>query len=324
MVQPVNIEVVLNLIIFSVFFTVAATELMAASAILFRYKESEKKVFRFLLPIWEITGTFFVFYVVNLEGLAPDVLPLLAYSFISYILIFLILYVLRNTVIVSAENIWKNSRVNRRLLYSAYAVVTFVLGAMVVMIYASFLGGHGLNYTAETFSIVSFLKFLPDDGFVIGIAVLFFGLAAVFYGLDVNRFLPLIVTAAGMIIAGISLLGLGDSNNTALFAIPVIFTLLLPLLWIFPGTRYIAEKKLVFQGFIAISVFFLAYSQYPYLLGKTLLVPSILNNSAMQTQMFYATIIGGVILLLLTYFFYDIYYESNKNDKRESGRNVQN
>lgn len=324
MVQPVNIEVVLNLIIFSVFFTVAATELMAASAILFRYKESEKKVFRFLLPIWEITGTFFVFYVVNLEGLAPDVLPLLAYSFISYILIFLILYVLRNTVIVSAENIWKNSRINRRLLYSAYAVVTFVLGAMVVMIYASFLGGHGLNYTAETFSLVSFLKFLPDDGFVIGIAVLFFGLAAVFYGLDVNRFLPLIVTAAGMIIAGISLLGLGDSNNTALFAIPVIFTLLLPLLWIFPGTRYIAEKKLVFQGFIAISVFFLAYSQYPYLLGKTLLIPSILNNSAMQTQMFYATIIGGVILLLLTYFFYDIYYESNKNDKRESGRNVQN
>lgn len=324
MVQPVNIEVVLNLIIFSVFFTVAATELMAASAILFRYKESEKKVFRFLLPIWEITGTFFVFYVVNLEGLAPDVLPLLAYSFISYILIFLILYVLRNTVIISAENIWKNSRVNRRLLYSAYAVVTFVLGAMVVMIYASFLGAHGLNYTAETFSLVSFLKFLPDDGFVIGIAVLFFGLAAVFYGLDVNRFLPLIVTAAGMIIAGISLLGLGDSNNTALFAIPVIFTLLLPLLWIFPGTRYIAEKKLVFQGFIAISVFFLAYSQYPYLLGKTLLVPSILNNSAMQTQMFYATIIGGVILLLLTYFFYDIYYESNKNDKRESGRNVQN
>ena len=324
MVQPVNIEVVLNLIIFSVFFTVAATELMAASAILFRYKESEKKVFRFLLPIWEISGTFFVFYVVNLEGLAPDVLPLLAYSFISYILIFLILYVLRNTVIISAENIWKNSRINRRFLYSAYAVVTFVLGAIVVMIYASFLGGHGLNYTAETFSLVSFLKFLPDDGFVIGIAVLFFGLAAVFYGLDVNRFLPLIVTAAGMIIAGISLLGLGNTNNTALFAIPVIFTLLLPLLWIFPGTRYIAEKKLVFQGFIAISVFFLAYSQYPYLLGKTLLIPSILNNSAMQTQMFYATIIGGVILLLLTYFFYDIYYESNKNDKRESGRNVQN
>jgi cytochrome d ubiquinol oxidase subunit II len=324
MVQPVNIEVVLNLIIFSLFFTVAATELMAASAILFRYKESEKKVFKFLLPIWEITGTFFVFYVVNLEGLAPEVLPLLAYSFISYILIFLILYVLRNTMIVSAENIRKNSRVNRRLLYSAYAVVTFVLGAMVVMIYAAFLGGHGLNYNAETFSLVSFLKFLPDDGFVIGIAVLFFGLAAVFYGLNVNRFLPLIVTVAGMIIAGLSLFELGDSNNTTLFVVPGIFTLLLPLLWIFPGTRYIVERKLVFQGFIAISVFFLALSQYPYLLGKTLLVSSILNNTAMQTQMFYATIIGGIILLLLTYFFYDVYSSSNKNDNKEPARDAQN
>jgi len=324
MVQSVNIEVVLNLIIFSVFFTVAATELMAASAILFRYKESEKKVFKFLLPIWEITGTFFVFYVVNLEGLAPDVLPLLAYSFISYILIFLILYVLRNTVIVSAENIWKNSKINRRLLYSAYAVVTFVLGAMVVMIYAAFLGGHGLNYSAETFSLFSFIKFLPDDGFVIGIAVLFFGLAAVFYGLNVNRFLPLAVTAAGMIIAGISLFELGDSNNITLFAIPAILTLLLPLLWIIPKTKPLVEKKLVFQGFIAISVFFLAYSQYPYLLGKTVLVTSILNNNAMQTQMFYATIIGGVILLLLTYFFYDVYFESNKGDSKESGGDVQN
>lgn len=324
MVQPINIEVVLNLIIFSAFYTVGATELMAASAILFRYKESEKKVFRFLLPIWEITGAFFVFYVVNLEGLAPDVLPLIAYSFISYILVFLILYVLRNTVIVSAENIWKKSRVSRRVLYSAYAVVTFVLGAIVVMIYAAFLGGHGLNFTAKTFSLVSFIRFLPDDGFVIGIAILFFGLAAVFYGLNVNRFLPLIVTAAGMAIAGISLLELGDSNDTTLFVIPVVFTLLLPLFWIFPRTRNIVEKKLVFQGFIAISLFFLAYSQYPNLLGKTLLVPSMLNDKAMQTQMFYATIIGGVILLLLTYFFYDIYFESNKGKHKEPDKNVQN
>lgn len=324
MVQPVNIEVVLNLIIFSIFFTVATTELMAASAILFKYKESEKKVFGFLLPIWEITGTFFVFYMVNLEGLAPVVLPLLAYSFISYILIFLILYVLRNTVIASAEHIWKKSRVNRRILYSAYAVVTFVLGAIVVIIYSAFLGGHGLDFSAETFNLVSFLEFLPDDGFVLGIAILFFGLAAVFYGLNVNRFLPLIVTAIGIIIAGISLLEFDNTDNVYLLIIPIILILSIPLTWIFSRTKFIIEKKLVFQGIMAISLFFVAYSQYPFLLGKTLLVTSILNDTEMQTQMFYATVIGGAILLILTYFFYDTYYESKKGDKQESDGNVQN
>lgn len=323
MVQSIEIEVLLNLMIFSMFFTVASTELMAASAILFKYNESKKKVFSFLLPIWEITGTFFVFYVVNLEGMAPDILPLLAYSFISYILIFLILYVLRNTVIITAENIWKNAKINRRFLYSAYAVVTFVLGAMIVMIYTAFLGGHGLNINTETFSLVPFISFLPDDGFIIGIAVLFFGLAAIFYGLNVNRFLPLIVTIIGMLISGISIFELGDTNNTALFVIPAIFTLLIPVLWIFPQTKNFVEKKLVFQGLLAISVFFLAYSQYPYLLGKTLLVTSVLNNTAMQTQMFYATIIGGVILLILTYFFYDVYIGSNESKTHESKGNLE-
>jgi cytochrome d ubiquinol oxidase subunit II len=297
---------------------------MAASVILFKYEESEKKVLGFLIPIWEITGTFFVFYVVNLEGMAPDILPLLAYSFISYILIFLILYVLRNTVIITAENIWKNSKINRRFLYSAYAVVTFVLGAMIVMIYTAFLGGHGLNIKSETFSLAPFLSFLPDDGFIIGIAILFFGLAAVFYGLSVNRFLPLIVTIIGMLISGISVFELGDTNNAALFSIPAVFTLLIPLLWIFPQTKHFIEKKLVFQGLLAISVFFLAYSQYPYLLGKMLLITTVLNNTAMQIQMFYATVVGGIILLILTYFFYDIYLGNNENEKHESKGNAEN
>ena len=324
MVQSIDIEVVLNLIIFSMFFTIVSTELMAASVILFKYEESEKKVLGFLIPIWEITGTFFVFYVVNLEGMAPDILPLLAYSFISYILIFLILYVLRNTVIITAENIWKNSKINRRFLYSAYAVVTFVLGAMIVMIYTAFLGGHGLNIKSETFSLAPFLSFLPDDGFIIGIAILFFGLAAVFYGLSVNRFLPLIVTIIGMLISGISVFELGDTNNAALFSIPAVFTLLIPLLWIFPQTKHFIEKKLVFQGLLAISVFFLAYSQYPYLLGKMLLITTVLNNTAMQIQMFYATVVGGIILLILTYFFYDIYLGNNENEKHESKGNAEN
>ena len=39
----------------------------------------------------------------------------------------LILYVLRNASIISAEYIWKNRNINRRFLYSIYAIITFAL-----------------------------------------------------------------------------------------------------------------------------------------------------------------------------------------------------
>ncbi len=312
MVQFIHPEVGINIAIFSVFFAILSTELMAASAIVFSYKESEKKVFKYLVPIWEITGTFVVFYVVNLEALIPSALPLVAYSFISYILVFLILYVLRNASIISAEFIWKGAVINRRWLYTLYAVITFILGAMVLVIYTAILSGHGLNYSAMSFNILKFAEFLPDDGFIVGSAILLFGLASVYYGLDVNGYLSLVVTAAGMIIGGVSFLFLGDMNNPYVLVIPAVITILIPILWMYRPTKKLVENKLVFQGLMSISVFFLAYSQYPYLLGKSLNLLTLLNNNAMQTQIFYTTIVGGIILLVLTYLFFDVYFKKGE------------
>ncbi|OWP56464.1 MAG: hypothetical protein B2I17_05175 [Thermoplasmatales archaeon B_DKE] len=313
MVQIIQPEVALNAAIFAAFFAMIATELMAASAIIFKYEESTKKVFRFLVPIWEITGTFFVFYAVNVEALVPDALPLIAYAYISYILIFLILYVGRNASIIAAEYIWKNRVVNRKLLYRVYALITYVLGILILVIYTSILSGVGVNFADKSFDLLKFVSFLPDDGFIVGSAILLFGLGAVFYDLEVNRSLPLAVTAIGMIIAGTSFAYLGDITTPAFLAIPAILTLILPLLWMFDRTRKIASNKLVFQGALAISAFFLVYTVYPWLFGKTLGITSLLNNSAMQNQIFYTTIIGGVILIALSLVFFRIFYKAGQN-----------
>ena len=321
MVQIIHPEVGLNLAIFAMLFALLSTELMAASAILLKYRESERKVFRYLVPIWEVTGTFFVFYVVNLEALIPSALPLIAYSFISYILLFLILYVLRNASIISAEYIWKNREINRRFLYSIYAIITFVLGAMILVIYTAFISGRGIDYSRMTFSLSAFASFLPDDGFIIGSAILLFGFGSIFYGLDVRRFLPPVVIIAGMAIAGVSFVYLGNLNNPYALAVPVILTVLVPVLWLSGKTRAIVQNKIVFQGFLAVSVFFLAYSQYPDLMGKSLNILGLLNNNAMQTQVFYTTVIGGIILLLLTLMYFDVAFrkgERNRDQQSES------
>lgn len=304
-------EVFINVGIFSMFFAMLSMELMAASAILFRYKESEKKVIPFIIPIWEITGTFFVFYVVNLEALVPSILPLIAYTFISYILFFLIIFVLRNAAIISAEYVWKNRFANRKSLYKIYAVVTFVLGAVVLMIYASMISGAGINYSLQSFNASKFVSFLPNDGFVIGSAIILFGIASVFYNLFVDPIMTFVTVIVGMVIAGASFYEMGDLTTLSFVAIPIIITLAIPVLNFMKGARKYLHNKILFQGLLAVAVFFLAMTDYPYLLGKTLNVNDILNNSAMQIQIFYSTIVGGVILLLMTILFFRIYSKQN-------------
>jgi cytochrome d ubiquinol oxidase subunit II len=308
-----NPEVFLNGVIFAMFFAIISTELMAASAIIFKYEESTRKVFYYLVPIWEITGTFFVFYVVNVEALIPDALPILAYSYISYILIFIVIYITRNVSIISAEFIFKNKwKINRRMLYSLYAIMTYVLGFFVLVIYTSLMSGHGLNITTRTFNMGAFLGYLPDDGFILGSAIVLFGMASIFYRLEVNAILSLVVTVLGLIVAGVSFVVINDVSNVYLMVASGIVTVAIPVLYIIPQLKQYISDKIIFQGFLAVSAFLLFYSVYPNLSSKAINVNTLLNNSAMQTQIFYATLIGGTLLLIMSLVFFRIWLKSSK------------
>lgn len=306
-------ELIVNAGIFSMFFAMISTELMAASSLLFKYEESTKKVIPFIIPIWEITGTFFIFYVVNMESLIPSILPFLAYAFIFYILVFLILYIGRNSAIIVAETIWKNKFISKKSLYKIYAIITYIIGAIIFILYTALISGKGVDFNAKTFDLVKFVAYLPNDGFIIGSAILVFGLASVFYGLNVNRFLPLIVTVIGLIIAAVSFLKLNDINNPYYLVIPVILTILAPVLYIFQRTRTLISNKILFQAVIAIATFFIIFSLYPNMLGGTQTITPLLNNSAMQVQIFYATVVGGIILFILTYVFFKVAYFKNSS-----------
>jgi hypothetical protein len=51
---------------------------------------------------------------------------------------------------------------------------------------------------------------------------------------------------------------------------------------------------------------------YPNLSSKAINVNTLLNNSAMQTQIFYATLIGGTLLLIMSFVFFRIWLKSSK------------
>ena len=301
------IEIALNAAIFSMFFAMISSELMAASAIVFRYEESTSKVFKFLVPIWEVTGTFFVFYAVNIEALVPDALPFIAFTFTPYILVFLILYVGRNSAIISAEYIWRNRIISKKMLYRVYAVITYILGLMILVIFTAVISGAGVGFSNNSFNLFSFISFIPDDGFIIGSAVILFGLASVFYDLRVRDYLPIAVIIVGMLVAGPSLLAMHDLTDKYLLIPAAVLTIAPAVLRIFPKYRFIASSKLLIQGFLASSSFLIIFSLYPWLLGRSLKITTLLNSSVMQQQIFYTTIIGGILLLMLTIVFFRVF-----------------
>lgn len=309
------IEVALNAAIFSMFFAMISSELMAASAIIFRYEESVSKVFKFLVPIWEVTGTFFVFYAVNIEALVPDALPFIAYTFTPYILVFLILYIGRNSSIISAEYIWKNRIVDRKMLYRIYAIVTYALGIMILIIYTAVISGSGVGFSSNSFSLYSFISFLPDDGFIIGSAIILFGLASVFYDLDVKNYLPFAVMVLGMLIAAPSLIALNDLTDEYLLIPAGILTIFPAILRLFPGYRSLASNKLLVQALLASSSFLIIFSAYPWILGRSLNITTLLNSSVMQQQIFYTTIIGGILLLIMTIVFFRVFSRASERGR---------
>ncbi|HYA11260.1 MAG TPA: hypothetical protein VEH10_06300, partial [Thermoplasmata archaeon] len=121
----------INFAIFSVFLTLFVTELMGAVLLLLFYEPSKKKVLPYIVPVWEVTGTFAAFWVVTADFAYPSMLIPVAALLASAIVVFLIFLVARNASISFAEYIVKRRWLDEKKLYQAYAVSTLLIGVVV-------------------------------------------------------------------------------------------------------------------------------------------------------------------------------------------------
>ena len=96
-----------NFAIFAIFLTLFITELMGAFLLLFWYDMAKRRVLEYVVPIWEVTGTFAVLWVVTADFAYPSMLFPVASLLAEYIVLFLIFLVARNASISFAEFIIK-------------------------------------------------------------------------------------------------------------------------------------------------------------------------------------------------------------------------
>lgn len=317
MYQVVESEFFMNSVIFAVFFAIISTEFMAGSALLLHYNSYGKEIKRFIIPIWEITGTFFVLYVVNVEALAPAMLPIIAEIYIPLILIFMILYSTRNASIIFAEFVWKNRYISEKTLYRIYASVTLILGAILLVIYVSIITGRGISIPEYSFNLVSFFSYLPDDGIILGSALIFLGLSYVFYNMESRRKYSLYFTAAGLIINAVSFAFLKNFVFYSYLLVPIFLTIMLPVLYNIKKTFMLAKNKLFYVGVMSISVAIIERSFFPNLFGGTVDVRNYFSSAAMQTAMFELTILMIIFVGSMMIFYFRMYFGSFRNSIRE-------
>ncbi len=296
--MAINLIFEVNYAAFSVFAALLITEIMGAVLILVNYSALGKKVLDYVIPIWEITGTFGAFWVVTGDFAFPSLLVPVAVIFSPLLVVFLVLFVARNASISFAEFIMTRWRLDDVKLYKAYALATLALGMVVLVLLSALVGGQGVDLAAGSFSIVSWVA--PGSlTFVLGALLLCLGLAPAFFDLAALRRLVLPLTAAGVALSVLSYWLMSPALLTWRMAVPVLLTTLTVLLYLWPRSARVVANKAVFVLVLSTTVFSLQPLIYPRVMGGAILVDAVTAAGAMADAYLTTTLVGAVLLALM-------------------------
>ena len=286
-----------NYAAFSVFAALLITEIMGAVGLLIAWP-ARSKVLDYIVPVWEVTGTFGAFWVVTGGFAYPGLLVPVASIFTPLLIVFLILWVARGASIAFAEFITKRGWLDETKLFRAYAASTLVLGLVVLVLLSSLVGGQGVSLASASFSIQSWVT-SGSIIFVLGTLLLAVGLAPVFFDLSGLRRLVLPLAGVGVLLSVLSYWLMAPGLLTPSMAVPVLLTLLAGSLYLWPRTAKIVTNKAVFLAVLSTIVFSLQPLVYPKVMGQALPIDAVTTAGAMADAFLSVTAVGGLLLALM-------------------------
>jgi len=289
----------INFAVFSVFLTLFITELMGAILLLVAYERSKHRVLEHVVPIWEVTGTFAVFWVVTADFAYPSMLIPVATLLAGYIVVFLILLVARNASISFAEFIVKRTWLDEKKLYQTYAASTLLLGGVVVLILSAIVSGAGVDLATLSFSFVGWLTNPGSVPYLLGVLVIGVGLAPVFYGIGELRRWSLPLTVVGVAIEASALYLYASSFLSDLFLVPAVLTILPAVLYQSSRTAPIVTNKIVFGVVSCLIIFSQSYLVYPTAFHGGITVDAVTTTGPMVNAFLLLSAVGIVLVGLL-------------------------
>jgi cytochrome d ubiquinol oxidase subunit II len=293
-----------NFAIFAIFISLFVTEMMGAVVILLFWKQAKSAVLDYIIPIWEVTGTFGAFWVVTADFAYPKLLIPVAELFAPLAIIGLIILVARNASISFAEFIIKRGWLDEEKLYKAYAVSTIGVGLAVLVAISAIFSGAGVTVPSITsswsFSPVAWVTSAGSLVFVVGTLLIGVGTAPIFFSLKAMKRYVLPLTAAGIALSVLSYYLCSSSYVSAMTLVPVVLTLLAGILFVFSDrTAEIVSNKVVFIIILSLIIFSLQPVAYPNILGGAVSIDNVTTSGTMASAFLLITMIGGVMLAIM-------------------------
>jgi len=290
----------LNFAIFSVFLVLYVTELMGGVLLILSYDAVKEKVLPYIVPIWEVTGTFAAFWVVTADFAYPAMLIPVATLLAGPIVVFLLLFVARNAMISFAELITRRGGwINEKRLYQLYGLATVLIGVVVIMVLSMIVTAAGVTLSPLSFSVWGWVTNAGSIPYLLGVVLIAVGLAPVFYDIAALRKITLPFTVLGVLVEAAALYLYSSSFVSAWIVIPTVLTVAAALLYNIPQTAGIVSRKLVFAGVATVAVFSLNYLVYPTFLNGALTVDGVTTQGPMVGAFDLLSWVGAVVVGLL-------------------------
>lgn len=299
----INFIFYLDFFVFGLFASLLFTEIMGSVVLILWWDKYHKAVLPYIVPVWEVTGTFGAFWVVLSDFAFPQILIPLAQIFAAAIMIFLIFFVIRNASIAFGEFIKKKGWLDERKLYTGYSLASALIGVVVLYVLSAVISGYGIDLTALSINLLTWFSHAADILFVIGAVIILVGLAPVFYGAKDLSKIGLIFTVIGVVISSVSMVLFNPEGLSWMLALPIVLTIIPSVGFLTKQLTPIVTNKLVFIIWVAVTVFTLNFAVYPTAFGGAISVDAVTTSGPMSSAYFSMTAVGGTILAILVIFY---------------------
>jgi cytochrome bd ubiquinol oxidase subunit II len=306
-----NALYLVNHVIFAVFMTLLLMEGGFAITALVAYEKYKARLMRYITPIWEVTGTFAVFYVVNFEATFPKLLGVAGTLYAVPLLVAAALIILRNAFLIHAEYVGDLKKEAKYL--KIYAVATVAALILLLSVLSSAMTGTGISVST---GVSTLQMYLNPFNFIVIVSALLVSLslaASVFRIERLERlaWLPLVLAVA-LFCIGISMaVPLVSASLASSLPLVAVFLALLLALCIARAKNLIGSGvPLVLAVFLALTL--LGVVEYPYIFGSTN-ITGYLNSSALAGPVMLITLVGGAIVTVA--FAYLVYLSYLKKEE---------
>ena len=286
-----------NFAAFSIFAALLITEIMGAVVLLIAWP-ARGKVLGYLVPVWEVTGTFGALWVVTGDFAYPTLLVPVASLFAPLLVVFVMLWVARSAFVSFAEFITKRGWLDEAKLYRAYALCTVVIGVVVLVLLSSLVGGQGVDLASGTFSLAAWAT-AGSAAFVLGTLLLGVGFAPVFFDLPPLGGYVLPFAGARVALSVLSYWLMSPALVTWWMLVPVLLTLLAGTLYLRPRTARVVTNKGVFIAVLSVVVFSLQFLVYPAAVGQAVSIDAVTTAGSMADAFAAVTVVGGSLLAVM-------------------------